>query len=49
MVLGATRGDILRLAVIGRGLRLTLTGVGLLGLAASFALTRYLSSLLLRE
>ena len=45
VVLGATREDILRL-VIGRGLRLTLTGVGL-GLAASFALTRYLSSLLL--
>jgi hypothetical protein len=32
--------------VLGRGLRLAFVGVGL-GLAASFALTRYLSSLLL--
>src|ERR1700674_247597 len=43
--LGASKDDILRL-VLGHGLRLTLVGVGL-GLAASFALTRYLSSLLL--
>jgi len=45
MVLGATKRDILRL-VIGRGFRLTLVGVGL-GMAAAFALTRYLSSMLL--
>jgi predicted permease len=45
MTLGACKEDILRL-VLGRGLRLAFVGVGL-GLAASFALTRYLSSLLL--
>jgi predicted permease len=45
MALGASREDILRL-VLGHGLRLTLLGVGL-GLAVSFALTRYLGSLLL--
>jgi predicted permease len=45
MALGASRQDILRL-VLGHGLRLTLLGVGL-GLAASFGLTRYLSSQLL--
>ena len=45
MALGANKEDILRL-VLGHGLRLTFIGLGL-GLVASFALTRYLSSLLL--
>jgi predicted permease len=45
MALGANRQEILRL-VLGHGLRLTLAGI-VLGLAASFALTRYLGSLLL--
>jgi predicted permease len=45
MALGASKDDILRL-VLGHGLRLTLVGLAL-GLAASFALTHYLSSLLL--
>jgi predicted permease len=45
MALGANKDDILRL-VLGHGLRLTFIGVAL-GLLASFALTRYLSSLLL--
>jgi predicted permease len=42
--LGATGGDVLRL-VLGHGLRLMLTGV-CLGLALSYALTRFLKSLL---
>jgi predicted permease len=45
MALGAAREDILKL-VIGQGLRLTVIGVAL-GLAVSFALTRFLSSQLL--
>jgi ABC-type antimicrobial peptide transport system permease subunit len=45
MALGASKDNILRL-VLGHGLRLTLVGVAL-GLAASFALTRYLRSMLL--
>ncbi|MGB7622398.1 MAG: ABC transporter permease [Terriglobia bacterium] len=45
IALGASKDDILRL-VLRHGLRLTFVGAGL-GLAASFALTRYLSSLLL--
>ncbi|MGD0545875.1 MAG: ABC transporter permease [Candidatus Acidiferrales bacterium] len=45
MALGASKEDILRL-VLGHGLRLTLIGLGF-GLAASFALTRFLSGLLL--
>ena len=45
VALGATKEDVLRL-VLGHGLRLTLIGVAI-GLAASFALTRYLGSMLL--
>ncbi len=45
MALGASKDDILRL-VLGHGLRLALLGV-VLGLVASFALTRYLGSMLL--
>jgi predicted permease len=45
LALGASKDDILRL-VLGHGLRLTFVGVGL-GLAASFALTRFLGSILL--
>jgi ABC-type antimicrobial peptide transport system permease subunit len=45
MALGASKEHVLRL-VLAQGLRLTLVGVGL-GLAASFALTRYLDSMLL--
>jgi putative ABC transport system permease protein len=44
MALGAQRSDVLRLAV-GQGLKLVLIGVAL-GLAAAFALTRVMSSLL---
>jgi ABC-type antimicrobial peptide transport system permease subunit len=44
MALGAQRSDILRL-IVGQGLVLTLSGV-VIGLAASFALTRWLESLL---
>ena len=45
VTLGATGQDVLRL-VLGQGLKLMLMGVGL-GLVLSFALTRFLSSLLL--
>ena len=45
MTLGASKQDILRL-VLGHGLRLTLIGV-VLGLGASFGLTRFLRSLLI--
>jgi ABC-type antimicrobial peptide transport system permease subunit len=45
MALGASKDDILRM-VLGHGLRLTFIGVGL-GLAAAFALTRFLGSMLL--
>jgi putative ABC transport system permease protein len=44
MALGAQRLDVLKL-VVGHGMRLTLIGLGI-GLAASFALTRLMSSLL---
>jgi putative ABC transport system permease protein len=44
MALGAGAGDVLKL-VVGQGLILTLLGVAI-GLAASFGLTRFLSSLL---
>ncbi|MDQ3803874.1 MAG: ABC transporter permease [Acidobacteriota bacterium] len=44
MALGAQRGDVLKLAV-GQGLKLVLIGVAL-GLAAAFALTRVMASLL---
>ena len=44
MALGATRGRVLQL-VVGHGLRLTLIGVTI-GIAASLAVTRYLSSML---
>ena len=45
IALGASKEEILRL-VLWHGMRLTLIGVGL-GLAAAFALTRFLGSMLL--
>ena len=44
MTLGAQRGNVLRM-VIGQGMRLAIVGV-LLGLIASFALTRTIKNLL---
>jgi predicted permease len=45
MALGASKQDVLRM-VLGRGMLLTFTGI-LIGLAAAFGLTRFLSSQLL--
>ena len=44
IALGATSSDVLRL-VIGHGLKLTLVGIGI-GAGASFALTRFMSTVL---
>jgi putative ABC transport system permease protein len=44
MALGAEKGDVLRL-VVGQGFKLTVLGVAV-GIAGSFALTRFMSSLL---
>jgi putative ABC transport system permease protein len=45
MALGASRSEVLRM-IVGQGLRLTLLGV-VLGLAASFAASRLIASLLI--
>src|SRR5262249_57826426 len=45
VALGASKKDVLQM-VLGQGLRLTLIGVAI-GLVLSFALTRFLSSMLL--
>jgi ABC-type antimicrobial peptide transport system permease subunit len=44
MALGATRGDVLRL-IVGYGMSLTVAGIAS-GLAASWAVTRFLDALL---
>jgi putative ABC transport system permease protein len=44
LALGATRGDVMRL-IIGHGMGLAIAGIGI-GLAASWAITRSLSALL---
>jgi len=44
LALGAQRRDVMRL-VMGQGVRMTLTGVGI-GMAGALGLTRFLSSLL---
>jgi putative ABC transport system permease protein len=46
MALGAQQSDVLRM-VVGRGARLAIAGI-ILGLAGSFAVTRWLGSLLYR-